>query len=289
MTARHRHPNPSAPNGIPSHRKRFPFVLGTTSFIYPDDWIGNVRKLAPIVDEIEILAFESDPKTGLPDRTTIEVLRQIGEENDVSYNVHLPTDVHIGSHEKAKSAFAVDRIVDAVRRTKALRPRSWTLHIEGPDGHHPGETWVEDAVDGLSRLSKAGIRLERISLETLDYPPEHLIPLVDRFGAGICLDVGHLFRNGYDAPEFFTRHRNRIDLLHIHGVQGKQDHLSLDCLNDSQAAALLSILGQFTGCVSIEVFRLNDLVRSLDWLETSTNIFKQLLSSDKNQIFGGQK
>ncbi|WP_028324288.1 cobamide remodeling phosphodiesterase CbiR [Desulfatirhabdium butyrativorans] len=281
MTERHRQPNPSAPSGIPPLRKQFPFVLGTTSFIFPEDWIGNARKLAPIVDEIEILAFESDPKTGLPDQTTVEALRKIGEANDVSYNVHLPTDVHIGSHEKEKSAFAAARIVEAVRRTEALKPRSWTLHIEGPGDLYPVETWIEDAADGLSLLSKAGIRLERISLETLDYPPENLMPLVDRFGTGICLDVGHLFCHGYDAPAFFFRHRNRIDLLHIHGVQGKQDHLSLDCLNDSQAAALLSILWRFTGCVSIEVFRVADLVRSLNWLEKFVNISKQPSSSDE--------
>lgn len=289
MTARHRRPNPSAPSGIPSLRKRFPFALGTTSFIFPEDWIGNARKLAPIVDEIEILAFESDPERGLPDATTVEALIQIGQANDVSYNVHLPTDVHIASHEKATSAFAVDRIVAAIRRTEALNPRSWTLHIEGPDSHYPVETWIEDAADGLCRLSKAGIRLERISLETLDYPPEHLMPLVDRFRTGICLDVGHLFCHGYDVLEFFIRYRDQIDLLHIHGVQRGKDHLSLDYLNDSQTAALMSILGQFTGCVSIEVFRLDDLVRSLDWLETSANIFKQPLSSDKIQIFGGQQ
>lgn len=264
-------------------------MLGTTSFIFPEDWIGNARKLAQIVDEIEILVFESDPKTGLPDKTAVEALQQIGEENNLSYNVHLPTDVHIGSHEKAKSAFAADRIVGAIRRTEALKPRSWTLHIEGPDGQHPVEKWIEDAADGLCRLSKAGIRLERIALETLDYPPEYLIPLVDRFGTGICLDVGHLFCHGYDALAFLTRHRNRIDLLHVHGIQGKQDHLSLDCLNDSQTAVLLNILGQFTGCVSIEVFRLDDLVRSLSWLEKSVNISKQPSSSDEIPIFGGEK
>jgi hypothetical protein len=44
-----------------SYKKRYPFRIGTTSFIYPAGYTENVARLGPHVDEIEILMFESHP------------------------------------------------------------------------------------------------------------------------------------------------------------------------------------------------------------------------------------
>lgn len=46
-----------------SHKGTFPFRLGTTSFIYPDNYETNVRLLAPYLDEIELLFLEGDPES----------------------------------------------------------------------------------------------------------------------------------------------------------------------------------------------------------------------------------
>ena len=54
-----------------SYKGRFPFTLATTSFIYPDDYVPNVRRLGPYLDEIELLCYES---AHLPARGTIEEL-----------------------------------------------------------------------------------------------------------------------------------------------------------------------------------------------------------------------
>ena len=43
-----------------------PFRLGTTSFIYPDHIIPNVKKIGAFFDEIELLVFESKPKEVMP-------------------------------------------------------------------------------------------------------------------------------------------------------------------------------------------------------------------------------
>ena len=42
-----------------SYKGLFPFKICTTSFIYPDHYIPNVKMLGPFVDEIELLVFES--------------------------------------------------------------------------------------------------------------------------------------------------------------------------------------------------------------------------------------
>jgi len=253
---------------MPAFKKRFPFSLGTTSFIFPEDWVGNARKLAPIVDEIELLVFESDPITGLPDPGAVEQLRRIGKQAHVLYNVHLPTDVQIGSSDPAEAWLACERITTAVRRMMPLDPVAWVLHLDGLKENEPLEMWRLRMDKGLSMLqTAAGIPLRRICLETLDDPPEYLIPLADRFQTGICLDIGHLLVHGRDAAAFFEAHRDRIDMIHVHGVQGKRDHLALDCLNAEQADMVCGLLEHYVGHVSIEVFCESDFLRSLSWLE----------------------
>jgi len=40
-----------------SYKHAYPFKLGTTSFIYPDGYVPNVKMLGPYMDEIELLFF----------------------------------------------------------------------------------------------------------------------------------------------------------------------------------------------------------------------------------------
>ena len=39
----------------------FPFALACPSFVYPAGYVDNIRHLAPFVDEIQLLFFESRP------------------------------------------------------------------------------------------------------------------------------------------------------------------------------------------------------------------------------------
>ena len=57
------------------YKCRYPFRLSVPSFLYPDTWAANARMLAPHVDEIELLFFESKPKVCLPSREEIRALR----------------------------------------------------------------------------------------------------------------------------------------------------------------------------------------------------------------------
>ncbi len=40
------------------YKNSFPFKISCPSFIYKDDYIPNIKMLAPFMDEIELLFFE---------------------------------------------------------------------------------------------------------------------------------------------------------------------------------------------------------------------------------------
>ncbi|MDP3028536.1 MAG: hypothetical protein Q8O04_03405, partial [Deltaproteobacteria bacterium] len=76
-----------------SYRGIFPFRLATTSFIYPDRILPNAMRLAPYLDEMELILFESK---NLPDREEISDLSALQDKQGLSYNVHLPLDIFLG-------------------------------------------------------------------------------------------------------------------------------------------------------------------------------------------------
>ena len=56
-----------------SYKGMFPFKIGTTSFIYPDNYVQNVNMLAPYLDEIELIFFESIPNSLPTNHETHEI------------------------------------------------------------------------------------------------------------------------------------------------------------------------------------------------------------------------
>ena len=82
-----------------SYKNAYPFRVSAPSFIYPDDYIPNVQMLGPFLDEIELLCFESH-KFSLPTQETIREMGFLAKEFKFTYNVHLPTDIDLGSPER---------------------------------------------------------------------------------------------------------------------------------------------------------------------------------------------
>ncbi|MCP4721436.1 MAG: sugar phosphate isomerase/epimerase, partial [Desulfobacteraceae bacterium] len=105
-----------------------PFRLGTTSFIYPDHIIPNVRKIGAFFDEIELLVFESMPGV-LPSRSDVRELARLSEQLDLTYNIHLPTDISLTDPSGAQQAKAADTLLQVMELFSPLNPTTHTLHL----------------------------------------------------------------------------------------------------------------------------------------------------------------
>jgi sugar phosphate isomerase/epimerase len=250
-----------------SYKGRFPFTLATTSFIYPADYITNVQRLSPYVDEIELLCFEH---AHLPARGTIEELSRLSGESGVTYNVHLPTDLSIADRAGSLREQAVQALLRAFERIVPLSPTTCTLHIPC-DGYplpvEDIERWRERVQMSLKRILEAGVDPGLISVETLDYPLGMLKDLIDAFGLQVCLDAGHLILQGRDVENTFADFEGKTAIVHLHGVRGGKDHLALDHLPHDLEATLTRRMANFKGVVSLEVFSFHHLATSLDWME----------------------
>lgn len=251
-------------------KNRYPFRLGTTSFIYPADYAINVRRLAPFVDEIELLLLES---AHLPSHSDINELQKLAQDHDITYNVHLPMDIDLGAAMPATRRQSVTSIANAMDRVAPLRPTTQTLHLPfnpnepdktgEPDIVRMGE-WQTRATESLTRvLDATGVAANHISVETLDFSPDWLQPIVKMLDLNVCVDVGHLILHGFDLGKVLGLFAARTSMIHLHGVADGKDHLSVRHLKPDACKTISSYLKGFKGSVSIEVFSLAQLKDSM--------------------------
>jgi len=258
-----------------SLKHRFAFRLATTSFIYPADYATNVRRLSPWVDEVELLFYESHPHS-LPSKMEMHQLATMAPDLDLSYNVHLPLDLDLSALEERERHYAVHRMADIINQVVLLSPTTLTLHLNcslaGPEKEDI-LAWQERTKTAvIEMMGLCRIDARQISIETLHYPPHWFAPIVTELDFGICLDVGHILRYGYDLEQVFDDYADRISILHLHGVTQGKDHRSLVWLDQRSREILVPFLTDFSGSVSIEVF-------SADKLDSSLIEFERMMSA----------
>ena len=258
------------PSLTKSYKGLFPFKIGTTSFIYPDHYVPNVKMLGPFIDEIELLLFESGPVKDLLKGAVLNDLMQLSATHQVTYNIHLPTDISISDPSAVGQSRAVESLVSIMEWVEVLNPASYTLHLpyDGDVGSEDRlRTWSDGIYRNLGKLVHSGVPANRIAIETIDYPINIIEDVIEELDFGICMDVGHLILNGHDVSRFYQRYKNRISIIHLHGVRGSRDHESLEHLPAGLLQSFLSVLQEYRGTVSLEVFSYKTLSSSLRHLE----------------------
>jgi len=256
---------------LKSYRGKFPFKLGTTSYIFPDHILPNAARLAPFFDEIEIVLFESEGQDNYPDDDQMNGLMSLSFHRKVNFNIHLPIDIFLGDEKEEVRSRGVSMVKKIIKRTLCLNPSLYTLHFDLRDkngqDHADIETWRRRIFRSVEEIRESPIEPNRISIETLRYPFEYVEDMVNQFGFSICLDIGHILLYGQDLEDYMKRYLSKASIIHLHGFQEGIDHLGIERLPNSALEVIFSYLNNYRRIVSIEVFSLDDLQRSLNVLE----------------------
>ncbi|MHC4250392.1 MAG: cobamide remodeling phosphodiesterase CbiR [Planctomycetota bacterium] len=244
---------------------RFPFRIGATSFVLHADLAANVRALAPLVDDIEVVVFESDEVSPLPDDETLDLMRRAADEHDVTYTIHLPLDVRLASPDPAEHTRAVGVCRRVMGRMREVGPFAYVAHVTGGDG--------AAARESLGRLGEAAGDPALVCVENLAAPTGALVRLAADAGASLCFDVGHAALDGNErdgCAGWLERHVRSVRVLHIHGFADGKDHRDLSCLPEGVlgriAAALVGDAAR-PRVLTIEVFDEASFARSLAAME----------------------
>jgi len=255
---------------LPKVKGRFPFRVGTTSYIIPDTILPNIRFLGPYLDEVELVLFDSGREENLPSHGEILEMARLGQEMELTYNVHLPADIFLGDPDPEVRELAVVTAARFYRRTLPLCPTAFVLHLDsrGADGREVRrmDGWTSWLHESMARLAREGMDLTRVAVENLDYPLDLVRPLVEELGMSFCLDTGHLLRYGFDLRSYLESFLPQTSMIHLHGVVDGADHRGTYGIPPMQWKHISDALAGYRGGLSLEVFSLEDLVSSLERL-----------------------
>lgn len=252
----------------------FPFRLGTTSYIIPADIISNVEYLANKVDDIELVLFESDEMSNLPNYQTIQTLQNLAAENDLTYTVHLPLDINLGASDEAERRKSVKKCLRVIRLVEEVEPFAYIIHFhEEHQSRNPApdlQRWKANLEKSVVELLRTPIAPHLLCVETLAYPFALVEPIVCEYNLSICLDIGHIFRYRLPLEAYLTRYLERTRVIHLHGIINGKDHSNISSISTNQLLLLLarlSCLEARTRVVSLELFNERDFTISLDILK----------------------
>jgi len=254
-------------------KQRFPFRLGTSSYIIPDEILPNIHYLKDKVDDVELVLFESDEISNLPSQAEISELRSIAGDYDLGYSIHLPLDVCLGHHDVAVRQRSVEKCLRVIDLASKLDPSAYVMHGEAGEGIDVNTfSDLERQVFRESLFSSIDMLLERapaapeeFALETLNYPFSIVDPVVRQFGLSVTLDIGHLELYGFPVDEHLERYLPRARVMHMHGILNGKDHNSLQHMRAETLDMVMQALGRHPDrerVFTMEIFSEKDFLES---------------------------
>ncbi len=253
-------------------KQRYPFRIGCTSYVLPDELLPNVEYMADKVDDIELVLFESNKWSNMPDAPTISSMQHIADKNDITFSVHFPIDCRAGAADPAESHKFLTWVTDIIRLTKNLPVSGYLLHLEGLEDEK-NDTEVKrwkTVTDSFCRevLETVHVAADSICIENLGYDPLLHRQLIDKYHFSHCVDLGHLWKYHPDWLGYCKQVIAATRIIHLHGVDGTTDHRSLEHhTQQDQLQQLIPVLRNFTGVVTLEVFSETDTFSSLQRFE----------------------
>lgn len=270
----------------PRHRFRaaftLPFRIGAPSIGFGKNLIENVRNLAGVVDHIEILLFHTPTLHNFPSMAEIRAVKKLGDNEGLSFSVHLPASLEIASRHREKRQTSIRMVVELIKLMNELNPTYHILHIPVTPPTLtavPGQYfatkipekfdgWSQRATDSLLTIQSRIGPYNNILVENINYSPIFLESFWKSGLCDLCLDMGHLMLGREDVSETARQYMPVIKEIHLHGVIQDEEHLSLSVLPEARVSQWIHLFvdADFKGVINLEVFSPEDLEASLGML-----------------------
>jgi len=207
--------------------------ISAPSFVIPADRVSNVRYLKNMVDEVELLFFDSRHEFDMPEESEIAALAKLG----MAYSAHLPTDTDLNTSEGW-------RVIDAY--LDMLKPLNLKRAVI-----HPVES---------SFFLKELAKRPDIIIENTDFHGTFFDDAVS-MGFRLCFDNAHA---GEDAYGFHKKYAPHIAEYHLQGETGGRHHKSLEHIEANLLESILTHAKRNGATVCLEMFNEDDFLVSYE-------------------------
>ena len=247
--------------------------------VFGENLLENVHQLASLVDHVEIVLFYTPTLHNFPSSGEVKALKKLGADSGVSFSVHLPAYLEIASQDRQKREKSIQLAIDLINLMAELNPVHHILHIPytaptltpvpglyfAVEDRKKFIDWTQRAMESLKTICLGVGPGNKILVENINYSPIFLECFLKPGSCEFCLDLGHLLLGRENVVEVAKQFMPVTSEVHLHGVQGFQEHLSLAVLPEARVAKWVSLLvkASFRGIVNLEVFSEEDLKSSM--------------------------
>ncbi len=255
------------------------FKISAPSMVHVPNTVKNVRLLSDVVESVEIVLFHTPTLHNIPAREEIRELNEIKEGENLRFSVHLPASLEIAHEDGAAREESLQFTIELCALAAELNPERFILHIPistptltaVPGRYHTEarrekfSDWSKRAIESLETLQDAAGLGDRLLVENINYSPAYIDPFLQRGLSRLCLDLGHLTLGREDVPRVMRRRLDMTDEIHLHGVAGYEEHLSLSVLPFDAVREWITVLtdASYDKTLNLEVFSPEDLETSL--------------------------
>ncbi len=258
----------------------FPFIISAPSMVFGMDLLENVRLLAGLVNNVEIVLYNTPNIHNFPNQKEIGTLKKIGDQENVTFTVHLPASLEVASQDKKIRKESIQQAKDLLNSLAEINPIHYILHIPftqptlvpvpglyfTPECQEKWDEWTKRALESLEMLNETMGRSNKLLVENINYSPFFLKPFTKNGLCELCLDLGHLILGQENVIELIKEYLHVTKEIHLHGVKGYEEHLSLSMLSKDLVWKWLRyiIRSHFNGVINLEVFNPKDLKSSME-------------------------
>ena len=280
--------------------------LGSTSFLEPVDYVPGFRHAAGLCEDVSLLVMMvGEAYQYLISTEDVREIARIADGEGISVNIHLPYEHSFETEDGARRM--VEDVAKVAERTAPLAPHTFVLHVCFPSldnvllGPNPKKLGVtleqrELTARALDKIAAMFPGPEYLAVENLEsLPPDFWDVWVQDSDFSRCMDVGHLWKDGWDPQDFLPSWLAKTRLIHLHGMEARpkatvsgeilartlpetplrtqlrslfgpapRDHKSLHNMPLSCIDSVMHTLWDagWQGVLNIEVFHTEDFVRS---------------------------
>ena len=215
-------------------------------------------------------------------RLNVEKLRNIAQENDIFYTLHLDDEMSIADFNPYIAESYCRTVYDAIALSKDLGIRKLNMHLSrGAKYTLPDrviyffEAYEEEYLARIlafreecaKRIGDSGIVIcVENTAGFLPFQKKAVELLLESPVFGLTFDIGHNYCSGNMDEDFILSHKDRLQHFHIHDcVEGRKDHRTLGTgvLDVKRYLALAEELG----CTAVvETKTVESLKTSMDWI-----------------------
>ena len=250
--------------------------------VFGENLLENAHLLAAMVDHVEIVLFFTPTLHNFPSLDEVKALKNLGADEDVSFSIHLPAFLEIASRDRKKREKSVQLAIDLIDAMDELNPMYHILHIPYtsptltpvPGLYFTGEhrdkfiDWTQRAMESLETIQLRVGQRNKILVENINYSPIFLECFWKLGLCELCLDLGHLMLGRESVTKVTKQFMSVTREVHLHGVKGCEEHLSLAVLPEARVSKWVKLLveASYGGVVNLEVFSEGDLEASISML-----------------------